>query len=73
VYDALEAWVEKDAAPGDIVATKYVEGDPAKAVQMTRPLCPYPQIAKYKGSGDTNDYTNFVCAVPEEPSTGAGE
>jgi len=28
---------------------------------MTRPLCPYPQVAKYKGSGDTNDAGNFVC------------
>ncbi len=30
---------------------------------MTRPLCPYPQIAKYKGKGDTNDAGNFVCAA----------
>jgi len=30
---------------------------------MTRPLCPYPQVAKYKGSGDTNDAGNFVCAT----------
>jgi hypothetical protein len=30
---------------------------------MTRPLCPYPQTAKYKGSGDTNDAANFVCAA----------
>jgi feruloyl esterase len=28
---------------------------------MTRPLCAYPQAAKYKGSGDTNDAANFVC------------
>ena len=28
---------------------------------MTRPLCPYPQTRNYKGSGDTNDYTNFTC------------
>jgi hypothetical protein len=30
-------------------------------VQMTRPLCPYPQLAKYKGEGDTNDASNFTC------------
>jgi feruloyl esterase len=29
---------------------------------MTRPLCPYPQIAKYKGTGDTNDAANFICS-----------
>jgi feruloyl esterase len=32
----------------------------------TRPLCAYPQEAKYKGSGDTNDAANFVCAAPEK-------
>jgi feruloyl esterase len=61
VYDALEQWVEKGAAPGAIVATKYVEDNSAKGVRMTRPLCPYPQIAVYKGAGDSNDYTNFDC------------
>lgn len=68
IFDALEQWVEKDAAPGDIVATKYTGDNPTKPVQMTRPLCPYPQIAKYKGSGDTNNYTSFVCEQPAESS-----
>jgi len=31
---------------------------------MTRPLCPYPQLAKYKGAGDTNDAANFTCVAP---------
>jgi hypothetical protein len=61
IYTALEQWVEKGTAPGEVIATKYIEGNSAKGVQMTRPLCPYPQIAKYKGTGDTNDYANFVC------------
>jgi feruloyl esterase len=66
IYTALEQWVEKGTAPGEVIATKYIEGNSAKGVQMTRPLCPYPQIAKYKGTGDTNDYANFVCeAAPE--------
>jgi feruloyl esterase len=60
---ALEQWVEKGIAPNAIVATKYESGDPAKGVKMTRPLCPYPQIAKYKGKGDTNDAGNFVCVT----------
>jgi hypothetical protein len=60
---ALEEWVEKGSAPAAIIATKYDGGDPAKGVKMTRPLCPYPQIAKYKDSGDTNDASNFVCAA----------
>ncbi len=58
---ALEQWVEKGIAPNVIVATKNEGGDPAKGAKMTRPLCPYPQIAKYKGKGDTNDAGNFVC------------
>ena len=64
VYDDLEQWVEKDVKPGDIIATKYLNDDPSKAVQMTRPLCPYPQVAKYKGVGDTNDAANFSCQAP---------
>ncbi|HZQ55654.1 MAG TPA: tannase/feruloyl esterase family alpha/beta hydrolase [Bryobacteraceae bacterium] len=66
VYSALEEWVEQDRAPGAIVATKYTDDDPDKGVQMTRPLCVYPEVAKYKGSGDTNDAANFSCAVEKE-------
>lgn len=64
IYDALEQWVEKGTAPGEIVATKYAEDNPAKDVQMTRPLCAYPQVARYKGSGNMNDSANFTCAAP---------
>ena len=60
---ALEQWVEKGIAPARIVATKFVDDDPSKGKAMTRPLCPFPQVAKYKGSGDTNDAANFVCAA----------
>jgi hypothetical protein len=59
----LEQWVEKGIAPGSIIATKYVNDEPGGAVQITRPLCPYPQVAKYVGSGDTNEAKNFVCAT----------
>lgn len=64
VQVALEQWVEKGIAPGTIVATHFPDDDPAKAPTMTRPLCPFPQVAKYKGSGDTNAAENFVCAAP---------
>jgi Tannase and feruloyl esterase len=57
---ALEQWVEKGTAPSSIIATKYA-GDPPQQ-KMTRPLCPYPESAKYKGSADPNDAANFVCA-----------
>lgn len=62
ISSALEEWVEKSIAPGSIIATKYFNDlDPAQGVKMTRPLCPYPQIAKYKGYGDTNAAANFIC------------
>ncbi len=62
LFDALEDWVEKDVLPTDIVATKYASGPQGgNKVTMTRPICPYPMVAKYKGTGDTNDSSNFVC------------
>ena len=63
IYLALELWVEKDTPPGNIVATKFNEGNPAKGVQMTRPLCPYPQAARYNGAGDTNAAASFTCSA----------
>jgi hypothetical protein len=60
VYAALEQWVEKGTAPSTIIAAKYSE-DYKQHPKMTRPLCAYPEAAKYKGSGDTNDAANFRC------------
>ena len=63
ISSALEQWVETGVAPGAIIATKFVNDlDPSQGIKMTRPLCPYPQIAKYKGYGDTKDAANFVCS-----------
>lgn len=56
---AIENWVEKGDAPNSIVATgKEFPG-------RSRPLCPYPQISKYKGSGSIDDATNFTCQNPQ--------
>ena len=63
MYVALENWVEKGAAPADIIAAHLSAPPPGASVTMTRPLCPYPQVAKYKGSGATNEAANFVCAA----------
>jgi feruloyl esterase len=63
IFSALEQWVEKGIAPDRIVAAKWVNDlDPAQGARMTRPLCPHPQVAKYKGTGDPNDEANFTCA-----------
>jgi hypothetical protein len=61
IYDALEQWVEKGVAPNAIVATRYVDDNPAKGARMTRPLCAYPEVAVYKGNGDSNDSASFDC------------
>jgi hypothetical protein len=58
---SLEQWVEKGAAPSSIIATKF---NPDRTVKMTRPLCPYPQSAKYNGTGDPNSAASFSCALP---------
>jgi feruloyl esterase len=57
---ALEQWVENGVAPNRIIASKIING----AVTRTRPLCPYPQVARYTGSGDIDSAENFVCADP---------
>lgn len=65
VLSAVERWVESGVAPTKIIATKYENDlDPAEGVKMTRPLCPYPQVAAYKGAGNPNDAASFVCADP---------
>jgi feruloyl esterase len=54
---ALEQWVEHGKAPDQILASHSSNG----VVDRTRPLCPYPQVAAYKGTGSIDDAPNFVC------------
>jgi feruloyl esterase len=58
---ALEQWVEHNKAPDSIVATHLTDGKPDR----TRPLCPYPQVAKWDGKGSTDDAVNFACTAPK--------
>jgi hypothetical protein len=61
---SIEQWVEKGTAPEKIIATKYkADGNPSSGVARTRPLCPYPMVAKYSGSGSTDEAASFSCAV----------
>jgi feruloyl esterase len=55
----LEDWVERGKAPTRIVAAHHSAGK----VDRTRPLCAYPQVAKYKGSGSVDDAESFVCTA----------
>jgi feruloyl esterase len=62
-HDAVTAiidWVEAGEAPDAIVASKVVDGE----VTRSRPLCPYPQVARYRGQGSIDDAANFSCATP---------
>ncbi len=56
----LMQWVEQGVAPERLIGTRLVSG---KAVR-TRPLCPYPQVAKYKGAGSVDEAENFACQSP---------
>lgn len=72
-YDALAAlvdWVEKGIAPDRIIATARGPGNPGGAnaavpatwaPDRTRPLCPYPEVARYNGVGDQERAENFTC------------
>jgi feruloyl esterase len=63
VFDAatpLLNWTESGAAPERIAASRVVGGK----VTRSRPLCSYPQVARYKGSGSIDDGTNFSCVQP---------
>jgi feruloyl esterase len=57
---ALEQWVEHGRAPASIIATHATDGK----VDRTRPLCPYPQVAKYNGTGSIDEAGSFACRLP---------
>jgi feruloyl esterase len=63
MFRALEEWTEKGAVPGEIVATKFTGDNPASGVARTRPLCTYPKVARYKGSGSVDEAANFACVA----------
>ena len=58
VLDALVSWVEDGRAPDTLMATRR---DQSGAVTRSRPLCQWPLVAKYTGTGSTDDARNFVC------------
>ena len=63
-FDAMTAlinWVENGTAPASLAAAHVEESN----VRRTRPLCPYPQVARYSGSGSIDEAANFACRSPE--------
>jgi Tannase and feruloyl esterase len=66
IFLSMEQWVEKGVAPAEIITTKYKTGaDSGGGVASTRPLCPYPQVARYTGTGSPDTAANFVCSAPQ--------
>jgi hypothetical protein len=61
IFQALIHWVEFGTPPDQIIATKYVNDNPAIGVAFTRPLCVFPKLAQYKGVGNSNESANWVC------------
>jgi len=58
--DAIDAWVESGKAPERLIASRAMTG----GARRTRPLCAYPQVARYRGQGSTDEASNFVCEPP---------
>jgi feruloyl esterase len=56
-------WVEEGKAPEMLLAEKR---DSSRKVIRTRPLLPFPQVARYKGRGSTDDAANFVGRTPKD-------
>lgn len=62
-FDSMTAivnWVEKNKAPDSMLASRVVNGQ----VQRTRPVCAYPNVARYSGQGSIDDAANFSCVKP---------
>ncbi len=67
VQAALERWVEHGVAPTRMIATKYIDDAPTThTVRLTRPLCPYPQVPRYRGFGNPDDARSFACGERDE-------
>lgn len=65
IFRALVDWSEKDQKPAEIIATKFVGNVVANGIERTRPLCQYPAVARYVGTGSTDDAANFRCVVED--------
>ena len=63
VFTALEEWVEAGKAPGDLIASKFIDDDWSKGIGMTRPVFAYPKAARYL-QGDPKDAKSFACVNP---------
>ena len=58
--DPLVDWVESGSPPHHLMGSRVVDGE----VLYRRPLCPYPEVARYQGSGSISEAANWVCTEP---------
>ncbi len=74
---AMENWVEKGAAPDALLATLYqptpISADYSKPLGRTMPLCKFPEMARYKGTGDVKDGANWSCPSGDKSMLRLGE
>jgi feruloyl esterase len=63
---AMVKWVEDGVAPERIIATKYRADPLTPGIAYQRPLCPYPQVAHYRGSGKVEDAASYACVNPDK-------
>ncbi|HKN27777.1 MAG TPA: tannase/feruloyl esterase family alpha/beta hydrolase [Roseiarcus sp.] len=66
VVAALGHWVEHGAAPDFIIATRYLDNDPANGLEAQRPWCPYPAAARFLGQGERGTAESYACAAPAQ-------
>ncbi|HIF20423.1 MAG TPA: tannase/feruloyl esterase family alpha/beta hydrolase [Gemmatimonadetes bacterium] len=55
--DVIQAWVEDGSAPDQVLAARRTNGE----VEMQRPICAYPAVARYDGTGDAKREESFSC------------
>ena len=68
-YDLLSGlvqWVERGIPPKSVIATKYMGDAAQSAIEMQRPLCPYPQFPHYNGTGDSTVAQSYTCSADEK-------
>ena len=72
LFDSLVNWVEKGAPDENITATKYgADEKGAPRVVMTRPLCAYPNVARWNGTGSTDEAQSYTCGAAAKSKAGA--
>jgi feruloyl esterase len=64
IVHALIRWVEQGIPPDRIIATQYTNNSATQPIIRQRPLCAYPNVSRYNGSGDVNNAASFSCVAP---------